>query len=94
MIRPIYDNILLQPLPKMKNSKTKNGILLPETTTIQDKPGMATVVACPENTNDDTKIIVKVNDIVIFNKFAGIEFVLDEKEYILIKQKDILAIID
>ena len=85
-IKPIFDNILLQPL---ESKPTQNGILLPTNTTIQDKPCLATVIACPKE-----KSVVEINDIVIFNKFAGVEFKLDGKEYILIKEKDILAIIN
>ena len=85
-INPILDNILLEPI---ESKSTKSGILLPNT--IQDKPSIACVVAV--GTSKD-EILVNVNDVVIFNKFAGTNFKLDDKEYIIIKQKDILAIID
>lgn len=86
-IKPINDNILLEPL---ETKSSQSGILLPNT--IQDKPTIGTVVACPPST-EDNKIIVEVNDIVIFNKFAGTEFKLDGKNYIIIKQQEILAIL-
>lgn len=86
-IKPLFDNILLQPLD-IKKSDSK--IILPNT--VQDKPFFASVVACPESTNENP-IIVQVNDVVVYNKFAGTEFKLDGKDYILAKQKDILAII-
>ena len=87
-ITPIYDNILLEPL-EIKSSGS--GILLPNT--IQDKPCFGTVIACP-NSTEEINIVVEKNDIVIFNKFSGTEFKLDNKTYIIVKQKDILAILN
>ena len=85
-IKPLFDNVLLEPI---ETKTTNNGILLPNT--IADKPSLAMVIAISENPSEE--IIIKVNDVVLFNKFAGSEFKLDGKSYILIKQTDILAII-
>lgn len=86
-IYPIFDNILLEPAEVKEN---KSAVLLPNT--VQDKPYYGKVIACPEG-DDENNIIVSPGDTVIFNKFAGTEFKYSGKTYILIKQKEIMAII-
>ena len=74
---------------------TKSGIVLPGQS--KEKPQQAEVIAVgPGGTVDgkEVKMEVKVGDQVIYSKYAGTEVKLDEEEYIVVKQNDILAIIE
>ena len=88
IIKPVYDNLLLEPIKENFNS-SKSGILLPNT--IQDKPNFAKIIAISKECEEEK--IFNTNDIVIFNKFAGTEFKIDNKDYILIKKNEILGIL-
>ena len=92
-IRPIFDRVVLQ--PKEAEKETKSGIILP--TASQEKSQLATVVAvgaggCEDGEN--VKMQVKVGDEVLYAKYSGTEFSLDGKKYIVIKQTDILAVLE
>ena len=88
---PLYDRVVLKTLPQ-KAEKIGN-IILPE---ITKKPEISEVVAIGEGIIDGKEVTfkVKIGDHVIFNKFTGNEFKLDNETYTKIKEKDILAIID
>lgn len=90
-IVPLYDRVVLKTLPQ-KAEKIGN-IILPE---ITKKPEISEVVALGsgELEGKEVKFQVKLGDHVIFNKFTGNEFKLDNETYTIIKEKDILAIID
>ena len=92
-IRPIFDRVVL--LPKEAEKETKSGIILP--TASQEKSQLATVVAVGPGGNvngEDVKMQVKVGDEVLYAKYSGTEFSLDGKKYIVIKQADILAVLE
>ena len=75
--------------------KTKSGIIL--TSTSQEKPQQAEVIAVgPGGVVDGKEVVmnVKPGDMVIFSKYAGNEVKLDDEEYIIVKQSDILAIVE
>ena len=75
--------------------KTKSGIILPDSA--KEKPQEAIVVAVGTGEDVDgkkTEMQVKKGDKVIYSKYAGTEVKLDEEEYIVVKQNDILAIIE
>ena len=75
--------------------KTKSGIIL--TSQTQEKPQQAEVVAVgPGGVIDGKEVTmtVKVGDKVIFSKYAGNEVKLDEEEFIIVKQSDILAVVE
>ena len=75
--------------------KTQSGIIL--TTQSQEKPQQAEVVAVgPGGVIDGKEVTmtVKVGDKVIFSKYAGNEVKLDEEEFIIVKQSDILAVVE
>lgn len=93
MIRPLFDRVVLSLIEK--EDKVFGGIVLPSKS--QEQPIVAQVVAVgPGGLIDgkDVKIVVKVGDKVVFSKFAGTECKLDGKNYIIVRQTDILAIID
>ena len=90
---PLGDRVVLQQLEAEET--TKSGIVLPGQA--QEKPQQAEVVAVgPGGLVDgkEVKMEVKVGDKVIYSKYAGTEVKLDEEEYIVVKQNDILAIIE
>ena len=86
---PLGDRVVLKQVEA--EEKTKSGIIL--TTTTQEKPQEAVVIAVGPGT-DKVKMEVKKDDRVIFAKYAGTTFKADDEEYIVIKQEDILAIVE
>ena len=86
-IRPLGDNVLVEPAKVQK--QTEHGIYLPETST-KEKPQEGKVVAV----GDDKGIKVKKGEKVIFRRYSGTEVKVDGKEYMLIKNEDILAVIE
>ena len=93
-IKPLGDRVVVKLVEA--EEKTKTGIFL--TASAQEKPQVAEVVAVgPGAHTDDGKLIpmeVKVGDKVITGKYSGTEVKMDGVEYIIVKQNDILAIVD
>lgn len=92
-IKPIFDRVVI--LPKETEKETKSGIILP--TASQEKSQIATVVAVGKGGNIDGKEVemqVKIGDEVLYAKYSGTEFSLDGKKYIVLKQTDILAVLE
>ncbi len=92
-IKPLFDKVVLT--PNSNEEKTKSGFILPSSA--QEKQQTATVVAVgPGGTIDGKECVmqVKVGDVVLYSKFAGTECKVDGKELIIIRQSDILAIVD
>ena len=90
---PLGDRVILKQL--VAEETTKSGIVLPGQS--KEKPQQAEVIAVgPGGTVDgkEVKMEVTVGDQVIYSKYAGTEVKLDEEEYIVVKQNDILAIIE
>ncbi len=85
-IRPLKDNVLVKLLKK--DAKTKSGIVLPETAS-EDKPQEGKVVAV----GDSKEIKVKAGQTVIFAKYSGTEIKINNEDYLLIKNEDLLAIV-
>lgn len=92
-IQPLFDRVLIE--PEENEHTTKSGIILPQTS--QERPQIAKVVAVGSGKDFDNNEIgmqVKVGDKVLFNKFSGVEIKFDEKVYIVIRQIDLIAIIN
>lgn len=90
---PLADRVVLK--QSTPEEKTKSGIIL--TSTSQEKPQQAEVIAVgPGGVVDGKEVVmnVKPGDMVIFSKYAGNEIKLDDEEYIIVKQSDILAIVE
>ena len=90
---PLADRVVLKQAEP--EEKTQSGIIL--TTQSQEKPQQAEVVAVgPGGVIDGKEVTmtVKVGDKVIFSKYAGNEVKLDEEEFIIVKQSDILAVVE
>ena len=91
-LTPLGDRVVLKQL--VAEETTKSGIVLPGQS--KEKPQQAEVIAeGPGGMVDgkEVKMEVKVGDQVIYSKYAGTEVKLDEEEYIIVRQSDILAII-
>lgn len=91
-LKPLGDRVVLKQL--VAEETTKSGIVLPGQK--KEKPQQAEVVAVgPGGVVDgkEVKMEVKVGDQVIYSKYSGTEVKLDDEEYIIVKQSDILAII-
>lgn len=94
-IKPLSDHILIEPIKERE--KTKAGILLPETAE-KERPEQGRVIAVgPGRKTASGKIIpleVKVGDRVLFTKYGPNEIKIDDKEYLIAREEDILAIIE
>lgn len=92
-IRPLGDRVVIKRLEAEET--TKSGIVLPNTA--KEKPQEAEVVAVgPGGVVDgkEVKMEVKVGDKVLFSKYSGTEVKLDGEDFIILKQDDILAIVE
>ena len=92
-LTPLGDRVVLKQL--VAEETTKSGIVLPGQN--KEKPQQAEVVAVgPGGVVDgkEIKMEVKVGDTVIYSKYAGTEVKLDNEEYIIVKQDEILAIVE
>ncbi len=90
---PLFDKVVLK--QSEPEEKTESGIILTKNT--QEKPKMAEVVAVGPGgivDGNEVKMTVKEGDKVIFSKYAGNEVKLDDEEYVIVKQSDILAIVE
>jgi chaperonin GroES len=92
-IRPLGDRVVVKPI--QKEEVTKSGIVLPDTA--KERPQRGQVVAVgPGRLTDDGKRLpmeVKVGDEVLFAKYAGTELKIDDEEYLILSEKDILAVL-
>lgn len=86
-IKPLGENILV--IPEKESTKTKSGLVLPETAS-KESPQEGKVIAV----GDSPKIKVKKGQKIIFAKYSGTEIKIGKEEYLVIKNDDILAIIE
>ena len=93
-ITPLFDNVLVKPLEE--ETKTPSGILLPDSA--KEKPQVGKIRAVgPGGMTDDgkqIKMVVKVGDKVMYKKWGGNEVKVGTEEWLLVEQKDILAIVE
>lgn len=92
-IKPLGDRVVIKIVKK--EEKTKGGIVLPDTA--KEKPQRGEVVAVGSGEIIDGKKVpleVKVGDQIIFSKYAGTEVKLDDQEYLILKQSDVLAVVE
>ena len=88
-VKPLGDRVLIKRVEA--EEKTKGGIILAGAA--KEQPQMAEVIAVGPGT-DEVKMEVKPGDKVIFSKYAGTEIKTDGEEFIIMSQKDILAIVE
>ena len=95
MLRPLHDHVLVQVV--VKEEKTASGIFLPDTAH-QEKPQNGVVIAVGKGKLLDNGTLVKpdvkAGDEVLFAKYVGTEVKLDGKDYLVIRESDILAVFE
>jgi len=93
-LRPLGDRVVIQPTPH--DEMTKSGIVIPDT--VKEKPQEGAILAVgPGRILDDGRreqIDVKKGDKVLFAKYAGTEFKVDDLDLLIVSHKDILAIVE
>ena len=92
--RPLHDRVVVRRVEE--DTKTKGGIIIPDTA--QEKPMQGEVIAVGPGGRDETgKLIpidVKVGDVVLFGKWSGTEVKLDGEELLIMKESDIMGVIE
>ena len=88
-IKPLADRILIE--PTAAEEKTLSGIIIPDTA--KEKPLRGKVLAVGQGTKDDP-MILKAGDEVLYGKYAGTEIELEGTKYLIMRQSDVLAVID
>lgn len=94
MIRPLGDRVVVKPTPS--EEKTKSGIVLPDTA--KEKPQEGEVVAVGNGRVLDNgqrlPMDVKVGDKILFSKYAGNEIKINDEEYLILREMDILGVVE
>ena len=88
MIRPLADRVVIE--PKAAETQTASGLFIPDTA--KEKPQQGVVVAVGPGKKDEA-MEVAVGDVVIYGKYSGTEVSVDGKDYLIMKQSDILAVL-
>jgi chaperonin GroES len=90
-LEPLGDRVVIQPAGREET--TKSGIVIPDTA--KEKPQRGTIIAVGKGRRDDDgeriPMDVEVGETVLFAKYAGTEFKLDDEDYLILSEKDILA---
>jgi len=87
-IKPLADRVLIEPTEA--EAKTSGGIFIPDSA--QEKPQKGKVIAIGPGTKD-VKMEVKVGETVLYGKYSGTEINVDNKDYLIMRQSDIIAIL-
>jgi chaperonin GroES len=92
-LRPLGDRVVLKPVDREET--TKSGIVLPDTAKEKPQEGIVEAVGTGRLLDNGTKVAneLTVGERVLYAKYAGNEFKLDEVEYLIISEKDILAVV-
>ncbi len=87
-IRPLADRVLVE--PKEAETKTASGIYIPDTA--KEKPQQGKVIAVGSGKKDEP-MELKVGDTVLYGKYSGTEITVDGKDYLMMRQSDVLAVL-
>jgi len=92
-LKPLGDRVVVKPVER--EEKTKSGIVLPDTAKEKPQAGIVEAVGTGRILDNGTKVPMelKVGDKVLYAKYAGNEFKLDEIEYLIVSEKDVLAVV-
>lgn len=88
-MKPLYERVLIK--PREKETRTKQGIMLPEKAV--KKPNIGTVIACGDGTTHNP-MKVKPGDIVLHNRFAGIDLIYKGEKHTVVLSNEIIAVLD
>ena len=92
-VKPLHDRIIVKRLEK--EDKSKGGIIIPDTA--KEKPQQGKVIAVGAGRREDGKVLpldVKAGDTVLFAKYSGTEFKLDGEEHLILREDDVLGVIE
>ncbi|MCM8819774.1 MAG: co-chaperone GroES [Candidatus Omnitrophica bacterium] len=92
-VKPLGDRVLIKPAGE--KDRTKGGIVLPDTAKERPQEGEIVAVGTGKKT-EDGKVIplsLKVGDKVLYGKYSGTEITIDDEEYLIVREDDILAVI-
>jgi chaperonin GroES len=92
-IRPLHDRVIVKRIEE--EEKTKGGLIIPDTA--KEKPQEGRVIAVGPGKQDDGKVVplgVKAGDKILFGKYSGTEIKLDGEEHLIMKEDDILGVIE
>ena len=93
-VRPLHDRILVRRIEE--GEVKKGGIIIPDTA--KEKPQEGEVVAVGEGRRLDSgerqPMDVKVGDLVLFGKYSGTDVMIDDEEYLILREEDVFAIIE
>jgi chaperonin GroES len=87
-IKPLADRVLVE--PAAAEEKTAGGIIIPDTA--KEKPMKGTIIAVGDGKKDEP-LTVKTGDVVLYGKYAGTEISVDGREFLIMRESDIYAII-
>jgi chaperonin GroES len=92
-LQPLGDRVVVKPMPR--EEMTKSGIVLPDTAKEKPQEGMILAIGPGAFDTDGKRMTmdVKVGQKVLYGKYAGTEFKLDDEELLIVSQKDILAVV-
>ena len=92
-LRPLGDRVVVKPVDR--EEKTKSGILLPDTAKEKPQEGIVKAVGTGRILDNGTKVPMelRVGDKILYAKYAGNEFKVDEIEYLIVSEKDVLAVV-
>jgi len=88
-IKPLADRVILE--PSAAEEKTAGGIIIPDTA--KEKPQRGKIVAAGKGKKDEP-MTVKPGDVVLYGKYSGTEITIDGKDYLIMRESDIVAIVD
>ena len=92
-VKPLFDRVVLK--PENTQAKTQSGLIIPESTS--EKPSIAEVIAVGNGTGfegKEVKMQISPGDHVIYSRFGGIEFKENDQTLVIIRQTDILAVLE
>ncbi|MBW7935892.1 MAG: co-chaperone GroES [Flavobacteriales bacterium] len=87
-VKPLHDRVVIE--PAAAEEKTASGIIIPDTA--KEKPQRGTIIAVG-NGKKDEPMTVKVGDAVLYGKYSGTEIQIDGKDYLIMRESDIFAIV-
>ena len=92
-LRPLGDRVVVKPVEK--EERTKSGIVLPDTAKEKPQEGIVEAVGTGRLLDSGTKVPMelKIGDKILYAKYAGNEFKVDEIEYLIVSEKDVLAVV-
>ncbi len=93
-LKPLFDNVVIEHVEQQ--DKSSGGVFLPDTAKEKPQEGVIRAIGSGRETEKGVKIDmhVKVGDHVVYRKYSGSEFKIDGTEYLIVPEKDILAIVD